>query len=80
VLDGKRDQVKEYLGEQGIGCMVYYPVPQDQLPVYKGKYPSTPTSDLLGTEVLSLPIWPEIEKFNIESVVKILKQVLAPES
>ncbi|PNW30831.1 UNVERIFIED_CONTAM: erythromycin biosynthesis sensory transduction protein eryC1 [Euhalothece sp. KZN 001] len=68
ILDGKRDQVKEYLSEQGIGSMVYYPVPQDQLPVYQGQYPKLPKSDLLGTEVLSLPIWPEIKISTLEKI------------
>ncbi len=76
VLEGKRDKVKESLGEQGIGSMVYYPVPQDQLPVYQGQYPKLPMSDLLGTEVLSLPIWPELEKYTIDSIVKVIKQLL----
>ena len=76
VLDGKRDKVQKYLGEQGIGTMIYYPVPQDQLPVYQGQYPKMPVSDLLGTEVLSLPIWPELEKEIITRIVQNLKQSL----
>ncbi len=76
VLDGKRDKVKEYLAEQGIGSMVYYPVPQDQLPVYKGQYSKMPVSDLLRTEVLSLPIWPELERCNIDLMIKVLKTLL----
>ncbi|WP_017302733.1 DegT/DnrJ/EryC1/StrS family aminotransferase [Spirulina subsalsa] len=76
VLDGKREKVKEYLGEQGIGSMIYYPVPQDQLPVYQGQYPKLPVSDLLGTEVLSLPIWPELEKSTIERILKVVEKSL----
>ncbi len=76
VLDGKRDQVQKYLGEQGIGSMVYYPVPQDQLPVYQDQYPKMPVSDLLGSEVLSLPIWPEIDSSIIETVVDAIKKYL----
>jgi dTDP-4-amino-4,6-dideoxygalactose transaminase len=72
VLDGKRDQVQQYLGEQGIGTMVYYPVPQDQLPVYQGQYPKMPVSDLLGTEVLSLPIWPEMDNETLDQVVAMI--------
>ncbi|MCT7968547.1 DegT/DnrJ/EryC1/StrS family aminotransferase [Laspinema sp. D1] len=76
VLDGKRDKVKEYLGEQVIGSMIYYPVSQDQLPVYQGQYPKMPGSDLLGTEVLSLPIWPELEQDNINLRVNLCKTAL----
>ncbi|MCT7961901.1 DegT/DnrJ/EryC1/StrS family aminotransferase [Laspinema sp. D1] len=76
VLDGKRDQVQKYLGEQGIGSMIYYPVSQDQLPVYQGQYPKMPVSDLLGTEVLSLPIWPEMASENMAVVVHVVSGVI----
>jgi dTDP-4-amino-4,6-dideoxygalactose transaminase len=62
VTGGRREQLKEYLASQEISTMIYYPVPQDQLPVYKGQYSVNPVSDLLATEVLSLPIWPEMEQ------------------
>ncbi|WP_061547417.1 DegT/DnrJ/EryC1/StrS family aminotransferase [Cylindrospermopsis raciborskii] len=75
VLDGKRDKVQKYLGEQGIGTMIYYPVTQDQLPVYQGQYPKMPVSDLLGTQVLSLPIWPELSSQNIEKVTNLIQKI-----
>jgi dTDP-4-amino-4,6-dideoxygalactose transaminase len=53
--------------------MVYYPIPQDQLPVYKEKYPKNPVSDMLAGEVLSLPIWAELEETTIEKVVVTIK-------
>jgi dTDP-4-amino-4,6-dideoxygalactose transaminase len=61
VTNGKRDQLAQYLSQQGIGTMIYYPIPQDRLPVYHGKYPANAVSDQLSTQVLSLPIWPELE-------------------
>ncbi|MFM6136026.1 MAG: DegT/DnrJ/EryC1/StrS family aminotransferase [Sphaerospermopsis kisseleviana] len=76
VLDGKRDAVQKYLTEQGIGSMIYYPVPQDQLPVYKGKYPVNNVSDLLATQVLSLPIWTELEEKKIEQITVSIKNYL----
>lgn len=51
VLQGKRDRLKESLAEAGIGSMVYYPIPQDQLPVYQGQYESFANSNLLSTYV-----------------------------
>ena len=80
ILDGDRDRVHKYLTAQGIGSMIYYPVPQDQLPVYKGKYPVNPVSDLLATEVLSLPIWPELNYANIARVVEAIRQALVLEN
>jgi dTDP-4-amino-4,6-dideoxygalactose transaminase len=61
ITKGSRDEVQKKLAAAGIGTMVYYPVPQDQLPLYKGTYPSYPVSDGLAREVLSLPIWPELD-------------------
>jgi dTDP-4-amino-4,6-dideoxygalactose transaminase len=80
ILGGRRDRVQQYLAEQGIGSMIYYPIPQDQLPVYKGQYAANPVSDMLAGEVLSLPIWPELEQVTIEQVVKGIKQALALET
>ncbi|NEP55952.1 MAG: DegT/DnrJ/EryC1/StrS family aminotransferase [Symploca sp. SIO2G7] len=76
ILAGKRDKVKEYLVEQGIGSMVYYPVPQDQLPIYQGRYEICTVSQQLAGEVLSLPIWPELETETIKLIVETLKQAL----
>jgi dTDP-4-amino-4,6-dideoxygalactose transaminase len=61
VAGGKRDELAKALNEQGIGTMIYYPIPQDRLPVYLGQYPVLVVSEFLTSEVLSLPIWPEME-------------------
>ncbi|MEM6519998.1 MAG: DegT/DnrJ/EryC1/StrS family aminotransferase [Cyanobacteria bacterium P01_C01_bin.70] len=77
VLEGKRDAVKAYLADQGIGAMVYYPIPQDCLPVYAGQYSTYPVSQQLASEVLSLPIWPELAEATQERVVEVLKAAIA---
>ncbi|MBD2297084.1 DegT/DnrJ/EryC1/StrS aminotransferase family protein [Nostoc sp. FACHB-190] len=76
ILNGKRDIVQQHLAAQGIGSMIYYPVPQDQLPVYKGQYPANLVSDLLATQVLSLPIWPELDTAKIEHIVNNINKAL----
>lgn len=60
VMDGRRSALAQHLEEQGIQTMVYYPIPQDRLPIYAGHYPRFPVSDRLAEEVLSLPIWPQM--------------------
>lgn len=76
VTEGKRDQLKEYLTTQGISTMVYYSVPQDQLPIYQGQYRVNTISDLLAQQVLSLPIWSEIKTKTVEQVAQTLKQAV----
>ncbi|MGB9790951.1 MAG: DegT/DnrJ/EryC1/StrS family aminotransferase [Thermacetogeniaceae bacterium] len=74
VLNGKRDQVREYLAQQGIGTMVYYPVSLHKLPVYADNNCSLPEAEKAAAEVLSLPIWPELSE-KIQNVVsKFLKE------
>lgn len=68
ILEGKRDRVQTSLSDQGIGTMVYYPVPQNELPVYQGQYEDFPISNVLAQQVLSLPIWPELNQEKIEKV------------
>lgn len=77
ILDSKRDAIKAYLAEQGIGAMVYYPIPQDRLPVYAGQFPRYSVSEQVAAEVLSLPIWPEIDESTQARVVATIKDAIA---
>lgn len=65
-----RDQARQGLDQAGINTMVYYPVPQDRLPVYTHLKSATPTSGHLANMVLSLPIWPTIDFETQKRVVK----------
>jgi len=68
IRGGKRDLIKARLADAGISSMIYYPVPIHRLPVYKDLKFNLPNAELASSEVLSLPIWPGIEK-NIQSQV-----------
>jgi dTDP-4-amino-4,6-dideoxygalactose transaminase len=80
VANGKRDELAKALNEQGISTMIYYPIPQDRLPVYRGQYPILSVSEMLTSEVLSLPIWPELntetQKHICYNVANLLKDNL----
>ncbi|MFN3927936.1 MAG: DegT/DnrJ/EryC1/StrS family aminotransferase [Pseudanabaenaceae cyanobacterium] len=75
VLEGKRDYLAQALAEAGISTMIYYPVPQHLLPVYRGQYPSQPVSEQLAQEVLSLPIWAELEDSTIAHICQTIAKV-----
>jgi len=62
VLDGKRNEVKEFLADQGISTMVYYPILIHKLLIYREEGLTLPIAEQLIDEVLSLPLWPEIRE------------------
>lgn len=77
VLDEQRNALKEALSKQGVDSMIYYPIPQDQLPVYQGQYSKCNVSHQCSKEVLSLPIWPELKPKMIEKIstdIRLFKQ------
>jgi len=76
VKDGKRDKLKKFLEGQGISTTIYYPLPLHLQPCFsflgyeKGDFPS---AEKASTEVLSLPVYPELRKEEREYVVFIRK-------
>jgi dTDP-4-amino-4,6-dideoxygalactose transaminase len=73
VAGGRRDAVQQRLADAGIATMVYYPVPVHRLPVYAGLGYELPTCQAAADEVLSLPIWPQMDAATAETVADALK-------
>jgi len=79
VPDGQRDQIRQELSERGIGTEIYYPVPVHLQECYqslgyaKGSLPET---ERAAGHVLSLPIFPELTRAEIETVVSGLRDVM----
>ncbi|EDY37614.1 pleiotropic regulatory protein [Cyanobium sp. PCC 7001] len=76
-----RDWLKQQLQQAGVNTIIYYPIPIHRQPAYAelGYGPgSLPITERLCTEVLSLPIFPELAVVQQERVVEVLAQVLAP--
>ena len=76
----KRNLVQEYLKQQGIISMIYYPIPLHLQPVYddlgyqKGQLPIV---EQAAQEVLSLPMFPGISPEEQEQVAYALKDALS---
>jgi dTDP-4-amino-4,6-dideoxygalactose transaminase len=66
-----RDKICERLTEKGIGWAIYYPLPLHLQPVFADlgyREGSMPVSEAASREVLSLPVFPELEEREIEEV------------
>lgn len=77
VLGNRRDAVREYLTQQGVATMVYYPEPIHKSVPYASSGFSLPHTEEAAAQVLSLPMWPDIPHSIQEKISLTLKNALA---
>ena len=67
----QRDSLRAFLREQGIGTSIHYPVPVHKQSAYQGRVSSIQSlnySEAAASEVLSLPMYPELPVDHAEAV------------
>lgn len=80
VIGGQRDALRTHLTSRGIGSEIYYPLPlheQDCFANLGYKPGDLPWSHRLASEVLSIPIYPELPTEHIERVCAAIAEFLA---
>ena len=80
VAGGKRDALKQYLLDNGIGCAVYYPLSLHLQECFKelgGKVGDYPECEKATGEVLALPIFGELTADQLACVVDTIKAFAA---
>jgi dTDP-4-amino-4,6-dideoxygalactose transaminase len=69
----KREQLIKHLKENGIGAKIHYPAPIHLQPAFKNlgyKEGDFPETERVAKEILSLPMFPELENNEISEIIK----------
>jgi dTDP-4-amino-4,6-dideoxygalactose transaminase len=72
VRSARRDQLQAHLRERSCLPLVHYPVPIHLQPAYRGKLAGSdrlPETERAAAEVLSLPMYPELDPQEIRQVI-----------
>ncbi|WP_330949252.1 DegT/DnrJ/EryC1/StrS family aminotransferase [Virgibacillus sp. MG-45] len=77
----KRDELQQFLKENGIDSMIYYPMPLHVQPVFENlgyKKGDFPLAEKAAEEALSLPMYPELKQedqtYVIEKIIEFYKE------
>ncbi|MCC3356915.1 DegT/DnrJ/EryC1/StrS family aminotransferase [Bacillus sp. REN16] len=76
----KRDELQQFLKENGVASMVYYPVPLHLQPVFAElgyKEGDFPLAEKAAKEALSLPMFPELKKEQQEYIINVIEKFFA---
>ena len=67
----ERDSLREHLRRGGISTDIHYPIPDYRQPVCGDQYADMylPNTELLSTEILTLPLYPEMSDGDVANIV-----------
>lgn len=72
IRSAARDALQRELAARGIGTMIHYPIPPHQQPAYAElgfNEGSLPIAEVIHREVLSLPMWPQLNHDQINHII-----------
>ncbi|HET7586012.1 MAG TPA: DegT/DnrJ/EryC1/StrS family aminotransferase [Gemmatimonadaceae bacterium] len=72
----RRDALREALTRQGIGHAIYYPIPLHLQPCFRYlgyEEGSCPEAERAAREVISLPIYPELTRAQLDEVIDVVR-------
>jgi dTDP-4-amino-4,6-dideoxygalactose transaminase len=72
----QRDILKEYLNSVGVNTLIHYPIPAHLSNAYRAdtsintQIDSYPITELVSSQILSLPIGPHLQKQSVTEIIK----------
>ena len=67
-----RDELMSHLKHNGVGTQIHYPIPAHQQEAYNHLGGSFPISEQYAKEILSLPLYPELTRENVLTIVNLI--------
>ncbi len=68
-----REELAEYLGENGVGAGVYYPACIHEQPAYDEFECTAPNAEDAAASVLSLPVHPNVSDEDIDHIIQVIR-------
>ena len=75
----ERDDAIQMLARKGIACGIHYPVPIHLQEAYQSlgyQVGALPVAEQAARQLISLPMFPELTPFQVETVTESLKEVV----
>jgi len=76
----ERDELKQYLLERGIECLIHYPIPAHLQKAYSHlgyKIGDLPVTERAACRILSLPMFPELTDEQVDLVIQVIREFYA---
>jgi dTDP-4-amino-4,6-dideoxygalactose transaminase len=77
VLHPRRDDLRQFLSDKGIGTLVHYPIPPHLSMAYSDrdwKEGIFPITERISNTILSIPIGPHLDDQSVETVIDSIRQ------
>jgi dTDP-4-amino-4,6-dideoxygalactose transaminase len=75
IRNPKRDRLKKFLAARGIETLIHYPYLLHEQKIFRAtEQKSLPTAEKIVKEILSLPLYPEMEITEIEAVCEAIEE------
>lgn len=72
---GRRDELQKHLKDNGISCLIHYPIPPHKQEAYlEYKSSELPFTEEIHETVLSLPIWPSISDEELSHIIQVINK------